>query len=416
MSLGNRNFSDFFRIEGNNVFQTAEEFYKFTELTKSQKEYFYRRISYNGSDPVMEILDQDTNTIQKMISFAGNGYLNLAKHPKTIAAGIEALNKYGSGAESAPLLGGTFDLHRNLEKKIAEIKSSDDAMTYSSGYGSNFGTLRALMKKEDLAVIDQYAHASIADGTLHATCRTFVHNDMNSLENVLKLNSKGKYDTRFICIDGVYSMDGDIAELPGIYELAKKYNAFIFMDDAHATGVLGKNGKGTTEHFGMEGKVDVIGGTLSKAIGSVGGFVASSKEMIEYLRFYSRSYMFSTSSSPASNACALAALDVIVNEPELRERLWHNINYFKQGLVKLGFNIGMTETAIFPIIIGDNYKVKEMVKYLEQNNLYVNMILYPAIPLELSRLRISLTQGHTNEQLDILLFHLEKKGRELGII
>ena len=416
MKLAEDNFSEFIRIKGNDIFQTAEEFYKFTQWSKSQQEYFFRRISLGASGPVMEIIDQGSTTPREVISFSSNGYLNLATHPKTISAGVDAVRKYGSGTESVPLLGGTFDLHSQLERKLADLKGCEDAIIYSSGYGSNVGTLKALLKKEDLAVLDQYAHASIADGTLNTTCRTFIHNDMNSLENVLRLNKTGKYDTRIICIDGVYSMDGDIAKLPDICELAKKYGAYVYMDDAHATGVIGENGKGTSEHFGMEGKIDIVAGTLSKAVGTVGGFIASKKELIEYLRFYSRAFMFSTSGTPQATASAIAAVDVIINEPELRERLWHNIKYFKEGLIKLGFNIGQTETAIFPIIIGDNNKVKEMVKYLDKNNLYVNMILYPAIPVELSRLRITVTQGHTEEHIDKLLYHLELKGKELGII
>jgi glycine C-acetyltransferase len=416
MNFAEKEFSDFSRIEGKDIFQTAAEFYKFSEWSKSRKEYLCRRISLGASGPVMEIVDQGSSSPREVISFSSNGYLNLATHPKTIAAGIDAVRKYGSGTESVPLLGGTFDLHSHLEKKLADLKSCEDAIIYSSGYGSNVGTLKALLKKEDLAIIDQFAHASIADGTLNTTCRTFIHNDMNSLENVLRLNRSGKYETRIICIDGVYSMDGDIARLPEICDLAKKYGAYVFIDEAHATGVIGKNGKGTPEHFGLEGKIDIVAGTLSKAVGTVGGFVASNKEMVEYLRFYSRAFMFSTSGTPQATASAIAAVDVIINEPELRQKLWHNINYFKDRLLKLGFNIGHTETAIFPIIIGDNFKVKEMVKYLDNNNLYVNMILYPAIPIELSRLRITLTQGHTEEHLDKLLYHLELKGKELGII
>jgi glycine C-acetyltransferase len=363
----------------------------------------------------MQVRDAKGN-IKEMTYFSSNGYLNLAKHPKTIAAGVEAVKKYGSGTEAVPLLGGTFDIHEELERKLAEFKSCEAAIIYSSGYGSNLGTLRALLKKDDLAVIDQFAHASIADGAASATCRTFIHNDMNSLENVLKINSKGNYQTKIICVDGVYSMDGDIAPLPEICEIAKKYKAYVFVDDAHATGVIGKNGRGTAEHFNMEGQIDIVAGTLSKGIGSVGGFIASTKELIEWLRYYSRAFMFSTSGTPQTVASAIAALDIIVNEPERREKLWNNIRYLKEKLLHAGFNIGKTETAIFPVIIGDMRKIREMVKYLNANNLYVSMVLYPAVPVELSRLRISLNQAHTFGQIDQLVSCLEKKGKELGII
>lgn len=416
MDYNNVNLTHFARIEGKNVFQTAEEFFKFSEWSKQNKEYFFRRISTNGSEPVMSIIDTESGKSKLMVNFSGNGYLNLAKHPKVIQAGIEAMQKYGAGSESAPLLGGTFDVHTKLEDKIAELKHCDAAIIHSSGYGSNLGTLRAMLKQGDLAIIDQYSHASIADGSSQATVRIFMHSDMNSLEKILKLNASGNYQTRMICVDGVYSMDGDIAPLPDICQLAKKFGAFVYVDDAHSVGVIGKNGKGSSEYFNLEGQIDVVAGTLSKAIGSVGGFIASNHQLIEYLRYYSRAYMFSTAGTPVAAACASAAIDVILNEPDRRQRLWNNIHYLKARLLKLGFNIGNTETAIFPVIIGDNYKVKEMVKFLDKNNLYVSMVLYPAVPQELSRLRISLCQGHTQQQIDNLVDAMEIKAKELTII
>jgi glycine C-acetyltransferase len=416
MDYSKKSVLDYFAIEGNNVFQTADEFDKYVQWLYDNKQYYTRRISYSGSGPHMDVKHLYTGEVREMINFSGNEYLNLTKHPKTIQAGVDALNKYGIGAGSAPLLGGMMDVHVELEKRIAELKGCESAMIFSSGYGTNLGSLLAMLKENDLAMLDQYSHASIADGASRAVVRTFKHSDMNSLENILKINSRGKFNTKMICVDGVYSMDGDIAPLPRICEIAKRFGAFVFVDDAHATGVIGKNGKGTCEHFDMEGKVDIVAGTFSKAFGCVGGYIASTRKMVDYLRIYSRSYMFSTAMAPQAAASILAGIDVIMNEPDRRRRLWDNISYLKEKLISSGFNIGNTQSAIFPVIIGDVKKVSALVGYLDDNNIFVNSVSYPAVPVELSRIRIGVMQGHTKEDLDALVYHLEKKGKELQII
>lgn len=350
-----------------------------------------------------------------MIYFASNDYLNLTKHPKTIEAGINALKKYGSGSGSVPILGGTTDLHIELENKIAEFKGCEASIAYSSGFGSNCGTLLSLLKRNDLAILDMYVHASIVDGCKNTNIEYFLHNDMKHLERILK-RSQNKYNTVLVIVDGVYSMDGDIAPLDQIVNLAKKYNAFVMVDEAHATGVIGKNGKGTPEYFNLEGKVDIVAGTFSKGIGSVGGFIASSKELVEMIRYYSRPYMFSTAITPQASASIIAALDIIQNDKKLRAELWDNIFYLKEKLLNLGFNLGKSETAIFPIIIGDDQKTKAVCRYLHKNGVYVNLVLYPAVPKELSRIRISVMANHTKNQLDRLVYLLEKIGKELEII
>ena len=416
MDYSNKSLADFYSLEGKDIFQTAREFQNYINWLYQHEYYYPRRISYTGSNPRMDIHDIYTGEKKEMINFSANDYLNLVKHPKTIQSGVDAVKKYGTGAGSVPILAGTLDLHVELEKKLARFKHCEDSIIYTSGFGSNMGTLLAMLKKDDLAVIDQYAHASIADGCIGTTLRTFKHNDMNSLEKIMKINSRMNYKTKIICVDGVYSMDGDIANLPEIVTIARQYNAYVYVDDAHATGVIGENGKGTAEYYHMQGQVDIVAGTLSKALGSTGGFIASNKELVNYLRFYSRPYMFSTAMTPQTAASLMTGLDVIEHEPEIRKRLWNNIYYLKNKLSNLGLDVSRSESAIFPVIMGSNLKVMQMMKYLHKNNIMVSHVSYPAVPVELSRIRISLMQGHTQEDMDYLVYHLEKKGKELGII
>lgn len=406
---------DFFDIDGCDIMKRANIFGKYALHTKNKKHHYYRRISMTGSAPVMKVFDSHSNKEIEMIYLASNDYLNLTKHPRTIAAGIKAIQKYGSGAGSVPLLGGTFDIHIELERKIAKFKGCKNAILYSSGYGANCGSLLAMLQEKDIAILDRLVHASIIDGCKNTNVKFFKHNNIKSLEQILEKSQK-TYRTKLVIVDGVYSMDGDIAPLDKIVELAKTYGAYVMIDEAHATGVIGQNGRGTPEHFGLEGKVDIVAGTFSKALGCVGGFVAANEELVELLHYYSRAYMFSTAPSPQVISSLLEAIDVIETEPELRIKLWENINYFKMNLLKLGFDIGNSETAIFPIIIGDDYKVKEACRMLHERGIYANLVLYPAVQRKLSRLRISLMSNHTKEHLDKALEVLEEVGKKLEII
>ena len=416
MDYSKKNFLDFVAVKDQDIVQTANDFNGFLAWTRKYQYTLGERMLLNGSTPRGLILNQATGETKNMINFGSNDYLNLTSHPKTKQAAMEALQKYGTGTGSAPVLGGNFELHQNLIKKVAEIKHTEDAIIFTSGYATNIGSLKALLKEGDLAIVDQYAHASIQDGCTSAMVRIFKHSDMNSLENVLRLNSTGNFRTKIICIDGVYSMDGDIAPLPEIMQIAKKYNAFVYVDDAHAVGVIGATGKGTCEHFHLEGKIDFIAGTFSKAIGSQGGYVAASKAVVEYLRYYSRAHMFSTAMTPAAAAASLAAIEIITGNQDRKNKLWKNIHYLRGKLLSNGFNIGGSETAIIPIIIGDDNKVRDLVSYLHQQNIYTHAVVFPAVPIELSRVRLSLTQDHTEEELDLLVEHLVTKGKELNII
>lgn len=406
---------DFFDIENADIMARANIFGNYAVHTINSKHDYYRRISMDGSGPVMGIIDRYTGKPKEMIYLASNDYLNLTKHPRTISAGKKALEKYGTGAGSVPLLGGTFDIHIELEKKIAKFKGCANAILYSSGYGANSGTLLGLLQDKDIAILDRLVHASIIDGCKGTNVKYFRHNDLKSLEQVLERN-KNQYRTKLVVVDGVYSMDGDISHLDKIVELAHENGAYVMVDDAHATGVIGKNGHGTPEYYNIEGKVDIVFGTFSKALGAVGGFVAANEELVELLHFYSRAYMFSAAPTPQAVGSVIEALDVIESEPELREQLWENIKYFKENLLNLGFNIGNSQTAIFPIIIGDDYKVKEACRMLHERGVYANLVLYPAVPKRLSRLRMSLMSTHTKEHLDKALNVLEDVGKKLKII
>jgi glycine C-acetyltransferase len=406
--------ADFYDLPESDLFDRARKFGDFVATLRAQHHMQYRRVSTSGSAPVMRVVDPYTGREREMIYLASNDYLNLTRHPRVIAAGRAALEKYGAGAGSVPLLGGTLDLHVALEEAVARFKGTESSILFTSGFGSNCGALLAMLGERDCAILDLYVHASIIDGCKRAKNEFFRHNDMRSLERVLT-QTDGKYRTRLVVVDGVYSMDGDIAPLDRIVELAHAHGAYVMVDEAHATGVIGAHGRGTPEHFGIEGQVDIVAGTFSKGLGGVGGFIASSRELVELLHYYSRSYMFSTAPTPQVTGSLLEALRVIEDEPELRERLWANIRYFRAGLDRLGFNLGNAETAIFPIIIGDDWKVREVCRRLHEADIYVNPVQYPAVSKRLARVRISLMATHTREHLDHTLNVLEDLGREFGI-
>jgi glycine C-acetyltransferase len=415
MDSRNLSLADFYKVPDTDIMGRARTFKEYLVDVEERGHLQYRRVSVDGSGPIMKVLDRYTGNVKEMVYLASNDYLNLTKHPRTVAAGMAALEKYGSGAGSVPLLGGTLDLHIELENKIAAFKGCESAIIYTSGFGSNCGTLLSMLQEEDIAILDMLVHASIIDGCKSTNTKFFKHNDMDSLEKVLK-RVKDKHRTKLIIVDGVYSMDGDIAPLDKIAELAKAHGAYVMVDEAHASGVIGDTGRGTPQHFNIEGKVDIVAGTFSKGLGGVGGFIASNSELVEMLHYYSRPYMFSTAMTPQVAGSLIAAIDIVEDEPQHREQLWNNIRYFKENLLNLGFNLGNSETAIFPVIIGDDYKVKEVCRRLHEMGIYVNPVLYPAVPKKLARVRMSLMSTHTKEHLDKALNVLEHVGKEYKII
>ncbi len=374
----------------------------------------YRRSSQNGCQTNVTISDLAGN-LKNMVNMASNDYLGLSQHPEVINAAMKCLVRQGAGPGGAPLLNGTTNILIQLEDKIAKLKNCEEALVFTSGYTANVGTISVLMKETDVVIYDMYSHASLLDGSAKTNKKFFMHNDMESLERVLQ-GVKDKYTNKLVVVDGVYSMDGDIAPLDNIVELAHQYGAWVLVDEAHATGVIGENGGGAVEYFHLENKVDIVTGTLSKALGSTGGFVAGNRKLINYIKYASRPYMFSTAPFVPACAAAMEAIKIMQEEPELRAQLWNNITYIKGELLRLGLNIGNSETAIFPIIIGDDYKVKQMAYLLHEEGILVNSVPYPAVPRKITRVRLSLMAGHGNTDLTRTIDAIKRTAQKLDII
>ena len=346
---------------------------------------------------------QDTEVVlrgKKTLMFGSNSYLGLTRHPELIKAAQKALDKYGTGASGSRLMNGNLDLHEELEEKLAEFVGKEAATVFSTGFQSNLGSIAALAGRHDFILIDEKNHASIIEGTRLSFAKIikFRHNDMEDLEKRLKNLDQSRII--LIVVDGIFSMEGDIAPLDKITELADKYNASVYVDDAHSLGVLGKNGAGTANHFGVTDKVDIIMGTFSKSLASLGGFVAGSKDAINYLKHNARALLFSASIPPASAATVLKALEVIQKEPERIERLWENTNYAKQLLTENNFNIGESTTPIIPIYVGDDVKTYHLATLMLQDGVYVNPVVHPAVEKGKAILRYSLMATHTKEQIE----------------
>jgi 8-amino-7-oxononanoate synthase len=352
---------------------------------------------------------------RKMIMLGSNNYLGLTNHPKVKEAAIEAVRKYGSGCAGTRLLNGTLDIHVKLEEKLASFFRKEAALTFSTGYQTNLGIITSLAGKHDVVVIDKLDHASIIDACRlsYAEVKKFRHSDMSSLEYVLKeCGNRGK----LVVVDGVYSMEGDIAPLPDIVKICRKYGARLMVDDAHGIGVLGKTGRGTVEHYGLEKDVDIIVGTYSKSLASIGGFVAASEEVIHYMKHCSRQLIFSASPPPASVAAVIAALDIVAGEPERRERLWHNTHKMMKAFKQMGFDTGSAETPIIPLVIGEMELAFMLWKNLYDEGVFVNPVVPPATTPGRCLIRTSYMATHTDEMLDRALGVFEKAGRKLGVI
>lgn len=354
---------------------------------------------------------------KKVINLSSNNYLGFANHPRLKKAAIEAIEKYGAGAGAVRPIIGNMKIHDDLEKLLAEFKREEAVLAFQSGFNCNAGVIQALTDKGDLIISDQLNHASIIDGTRlsKADKAVFQHSDMADLERVLK-EKRNNYSNVLIITDGVFSMDGDIAKLPEIVALAEKYNCLTYVDDAHSSGVLGESGRGTVDHFKLHGRVDVAMGTLSKAIGVVGGYVAGKKVTIDWLKNRGRPFLFSTGLPPAAVGAAIEAVKMLMESTEYTDKLWANAKHFKEGLGKLGYNIGHSETPITPIIIGDEAKTLEFSKKLFENGLFSGPIVFPTVPKGTGRVRCMVTAGHTTEQLDRAVKICEKVGKEMGII
>ncbi len=346
---------------------------------------------------------QDTEVIlrgKKTLMFGSNSYLGLTKHPELIEAAKNALDKYGTGASGSRLMNGNLDLHEELEANLAEFVGKEAATVFSTGFQSNLGSIAALAGRNDYILIDEKNHASIIEGTRLSFAKVikFRHNDMEDLER--RLQNLDQSRIILIVVDGIFSMEGDIAPLDKITELADKYNASVYVDDAHSLGVLGNNGAGTSDFFGVTDKVDIIMGTFSKSLASLGGFVAGSKDAINYLKHNARALLFSASIPPASAATVLKALEIIKREPERIERLWQNTEYAKKLLTENGFDIGESTTPIVPIHVGDDVKTYYLATLMLQAGVYVNPVVHPAVEKGKAILRYSLMATHTKEQIE----------------
>ena len=354
---------------------------------------------------------------KKVINLSSNNYLGFANHSRLKKAAIAAIEKYGAGAGAVRPIIGNMKIHDDLEKLLAEFKREEAVLAFQSGFNCNAGVIQAITEKGDLIISDQLNHASIIDGTRlsKADKAVFQHSNMADLENVLK-EKRSNYNNVLIITDGVFSMDGDIANLPGIVELAEKYNCLTYVDDAHSSGVLGESGRGSVDHFHLHGRVDFAMGTLSKAIGVIGGYVAGKKVTIDWLKNRGRPFLFSTGLPPAAVGAAIEAIKMLMESTEYTDRLWTNAKHFKEGLGKLGFNTGSSETPITPIIVGDEAKTLQFSKNLFENGLFSGPIVFPTVPKGTGRVRCMVTAGHSTEQLDRAVKICEKVGKEMGII
>jgi len=353
---------------------------------------------------------------REVINLSSNNYLGLNTHPKLKEAALKAIEKYGVGSGAVRTIAGTLDIHKKLEERIAEFKNTEAAILFQSGELANQGTIQSIMGKDDVIFSDRLNHASIIDGCRlsRAEIKAYPHKDMEVLENLLKdYKGTGK---KLIVSDGVFSMDGDICPLPKIAELGEKYEAITMVDDAHASGVLGRNGRGTVDHFNLHGRIDIQMGTLSKAIGCMGGYIAGSKSLRDYLIHFSRPFLFSTSHPPSVPASVLAAIDVLENEPEILDTLWSNVNFFKGELKNLGFDTGISETPITPIIVGEASIAVKMSDMLLEEGIFGQSIGFPTVPRGKARIRTIVTAAHTKDDLSIALEKIEKVGKELAII
>ena len=352
----------------------------------------------------------------EVITLSSNNYLGLTVHPKLREAAIEAIRKYGVGSGSVRTIAGTMTLHNELEAKLARFKHTEASLTIQSGYATNLGVISGLMQEGDLIISDELNHASIIDGIrlCKSPRKIYPHKDMAGLRRVLE-ESRGANKV-MVVTDGVFSMDGDIAPLPEIVELAEEFGAFVMVDDAHASGVLGKNGRGTVNHFGLDGRVALQIGTLSKGIGALGGYVACSQNVRDFLLQRARPVLFSTSHPPSVVATCIAALDLLEQDTSLVDRLWENSHYFKRGLEQLGFNTGRSETPITPVIVGEGALALRLSRRLFEEGVFAQGIVFPTVPADKCRVRTIVTALHSREELTKALGAFERVGRELGII
>lgn len=380
---------------------------------KKEGRHIRLRILEGGQDPV-SVIDG-----KKVINLTSNNYLALATHPKLKAAAKNAIDRYGVGTAAVRTIIGTMDIHQELERRLALFKGTEACVVFQSGFATNVAVCQSVMTdKADMLISDKLNHASIIDGgrLSKAQRKIYEHKDMKGLRSILDSSEARASRRKMIVTDGVFSMDGDLAPLPEIMDLADEFDAFVMVDDAHASGVMGKNGRGTPSHFGLTGRVQIQIGTLSKAIASIGGYAACSSAMREYLISTARPFLFSSSHPPSVTATCLAALDILEGEPELIDKLWENARMFKEGLKKAGFDTGASETPITPVMVGDTAKANKFSERLFEEGVFALAIGFPTVPKGKERLRTIVSAGHTQQNLETALEKFSAVGKELGII
>ncbi len=392
------------------LFQKCEDYYPI--YAKAIDEGYYPYFIPIGSQPDHDVIIKG----KKMIMLGSNNYLGLTADPRVKEAAIKATEKYGTSCTGSRFLNGTLDIHLELESKLAAFNHKEDCICFSTGYQSNLGTISALVQRGDFVVTDKLDHASIIDGAFlsQGTMKRFVHNDMSSLSRVLE--SLPEESGKLVVVDGIFSMEGDITPLPELVKVCKKYGARLLVDEAHSVGVMGSSGAGVCEHFGLSGEVDLIMGTFSKSFASLGGYMAGEKKVITFIRHNARSLIFSASITPASTAAALKALEIMITEPERRERLWNNARLMLRELPRLGFNIGTSETPVIPLHLGDDMKTIYFWQELHHAGVFVNPVLPPGVPPSKSLIRTSYMATHTQEELHDALGIFGTVGQRTGVL
>ncbi|MGI6786978.1 MAG: glycine C-acetyltransferase [Acholeplasmataceae bacterium] len=383
------------------------------KIDELKRDGVYRKLSVS-STPNEAII---TLNGKRVVNLCSNNYLGFANHERLKKAAKDGIDKYEVGSGAVRTISGNMQIHEELDERLAKFKREEAALVFQSGFLANLGVIQAITDKGDLIISDELNHASIIDGVRlsRADRAVFSHSDMDALEAILK-EKREQYNEVLIITDGVFSMDGDIANLPGIVKLAKKYDAKVYVDDAHGSGVLGENGRGTVDHFNLHGQVDYIMGTLSKAIGVVGAYVCGSKEMRDYLLHRGRPLLFSTSMMPAAASAAIEAINMLEESDEYTKKLWENTRYFQSKLKDLGFKIGNTKTPITPLMIYDEAKTMIFAKKLLERGVYTSGIVFPTVPIGTARIRMMLSSEHTKEDLDFAINEIYQLSKELEII
>ncbi|HWI19845.1 MAG TPA: glycine C-acetyltransferase [Vicinamibacterales bacterium] len=383
-----------------------------TELESLKQQGLYRKLRVLDGRPEAHT----TYDHKSVVNLSSNNYLGLTTHPKLVKAALDAVEKFGVGSGAVRTISGTMEMHMELERRLAKFKHVESVVVFQSGFAANAGTVSAVLTKDDVIISDALNHASIIDGCRlsKAPIKVFPHKDIDAARKIMQELPRDQ--KKILITDGVFSMDGDLGRVPELCDLAEEFNAIMMVDDAHASGVFGKNGSGTVDHFGCHGRVDIQVGTLSKAIGVLGGYVAGSKNLIEFLYHRARPFLFSTSHPPAVTAACLAALDVLETEPQWIERLWDNTRFFKAGLEKLGFNTGMSESPITPVIVGEAATAAKMSDTLFERGVFAQSIGFPTVERGKARLRTIVSATHSKEDLQFALDQFAVVGRELGVI